>query len=60
MLIGFSVAGAVSDHALVDGRHDWHQIWIWPAVFAAAIMVLFGLLFRNEEISYEGRKTRQD
>ena len=60
MLIGFSVAGAVSDHALVNGQHDWHRIWIWPAVFAAAIMVLFGLLFRNEAISYEGRKTRQD
>jgi nucleoside transporter len=53
MLIGFSVAGAVTDHALVDGRHDWFRIWIWPAAFAAGVMVLFGLLFRNEAISYE-------
>jgi hypothetical protein len=56
MLIGFSVAGAVSDHAIVDGRHDWFQIWIYPATFATVIMVLFALLFRNEAISYEARR----
>jgi nucleoside transporter len=56
MLIGFSVAGAVSDHALVNGQHDWYRIWIWPAAFAAAIMILFALLFRNEAITYGPRK----
>jgi phosphotransferase system glucose/maltose/N-acetylglucosamine-specific IIC component len=55
MMIGFSVAGAVSDHLAVDGRHDWFHIWIYPAVFAAAIMVVFAILFRDEKITYEGR-----
>jgi nucleoside transporter len=56
MLIGFSVAGAVSDHLNVGGHHDWFRIWMYPAVFAAAVMVLFALLFRNEAIEYDARK----
>jgi nucleoside transporter len=56
MLIGFSVAGAISDRFNVAGQHDWFQIWIYPAAFAAVVMVLFAVLFRNEAISYEGRK----
>jgi nucleoside transporter len=60
MLIGFSVAGAISDRFNVKGVHDWYHIWIYPAAFAAVVMVLFALLFRNEAISYEGRKPRKD
>lgn len=56
MLIGFSVAGAVSDKFNANGVHDWFQIWIWPAGFAAVIMLLFALLFRNEAITYEKPK----
>lgn len=56
MLIGFSVAGAITDKFLVDGLHDWYHIWIYPAGFAAAVMILFALLFREEKITYEGRK----
>jgi nucleoside transporter len=59
MLIGFFLAGAVTDHLYVDGRHDWFRIWIYAAALAAVIMVLFGLLFRNEAISYEGRRSRE-
>ncbi len=55
MLIGFSVAGAISDRFLANGVHDWFHIWIYPAGFAAVVMVLFALLFRNEKISYSGR-----
>jgi nucleoside transporter len=56
MLIGFSVAGAVSDHLVVNGQHDWYRIWLYPAGFAAVVMVLFALLFKNEAITYEARK----
>jgi len=56
MLIGFSVAGSISDRFNVGGQHDWFHIWIYPAAFAAVIMVLFALLFRNEAITYEGRR----
>jgi nucleoside transporter len=58
MLIGFSVAGAVSDHLLVDGKHDWFSIWIYPAAFAAVVMILFALLFKSEAITYEGRQSK--
>lgn len=56
MLIGFSVAGSISDRFNVGGQHDWFHIWIYPAAFAAVIMGLFALLFRNEAITYEGRR----
>jgi MFS family permease len=56
MLIGFSVAGAISDRFLANGQHDWFQIWIYPAGFAALVMVLFALLFRNETIDYKARQ----
>jgi nucleoside transporter len=58
MLIGFWVAGSISDRFNVNGQHDWFHIWIYPAAFAAVIMVLFGLLFRNEAITYEGRQSK--
>src|SRR5688500_7047190 len=48
MLVGFSAAGAIADRFSANGQHDWFQIWIYPAAFAAVIMILFGLLFRNE------------
>jgi nucleoside transporter len=56
MLIGFSVAGSISDRYNVNGQHDWFHIWIHPAVLAAGIMVLFALLFRNEAITYDSRR----
>jgi nucleoside transporter len=59
MLIGFSVAGAISDRFNVNGQHDWFQIWIYPAGFAAVVMILFALLFKNEAITYEGRQSRR-
>jgi len=56
MLIGFSVAGAISDRFLVNGQHDWFQIWIYPAAFAAVVLSLFALLFRSEPITYASRE----
>lgn len=51
MLIGFYVAGLVSDAFLnPDGTHDWQQIWLVPAGFAFAVMLLFAIFFRDEKI----------
>lgn len=51
MLIGFWVAGKISDaNLLADGTHSWQNIWVFPAIFAAAVFVLFGLLFKNEKL----------
>ena len=55
MLAGFYAAGKITDRFNVGGQHDWLQIWLYPAGFAAAVLILFALLFRNEAITYQGR-----
>ena len=39
MLIGFWVAGQITDNYLVGETHDWKTIWLYPAAFAAAVFV---------------------
>jgi nucleoside transporter len=53
MLIGFSVAGRITDLYAVPGAHDWSRIWLYPAAFAVLILVLFAALFRNETLRGE-------
>jgi MFS family permease len=54
MLVGFWAAGKITDRfALATGGHNWHSIWMYPAVFAAGVFVLFALFFRNEIVSYK-------
>ena len=53
MLIGFYVAGKITDqHLLSDGVHNWNAIWLWPAYFAAGVMLLFFVFFKNEKVEY--------
>ena len=45
--IGAFASGRVVDaYRLADGGHAWREIWLVPAGMAAAILVLFALLFR--------------
>ena len=54
MLIGFWVAGKITDaNLLADGTHTWQNVWVFPAIFAAAVFVLFGIFFKNEKIKVE-------
>ena len=54
MLIGFQVAGAVTDaHMSAAGAHDWPKIWLFPAVIAALIFAGFALSFRNVVVEYK-------
>ena len=54
MLIGFWVAGKIADRFLLpDGSKAWESIWIYPAGFALAVLIIFAILFKNEEVEYK-------
>ena len=54
MLIGFWVAGMITDEfARPDNTHVWETIWIYPAGFAFLVLLLFAILFKNEEVEYK-------
>jgi hypothetical protein len=54
MLIGFWIAGKITDYySLQDGSHLWETIWLYPSAFALGVMLLFMILFKNEEIAYK-------
>jgi nucleoside transporter len=53
MLVGFSVAGWLTDSYALPGGHDWGRIWLYPAAFAVLIVALFAVSFRNETLRGE-------
>ncbi|SMD38584.1 nucleoside transporter [Reichenbachiella faecimaris] len=54
MLIGFWVAGQISDRFInAEGLHSWKEIWWFPAGFAALIMLIFAISFKDEKIEYK-------
>ncbi len=54
MLVGFRIAGEIVDQNLVsEGVHSWQDVWIFPAFFAAGVLILFAFLFKNEKVEYK-------
>ena len=47
MLIGFWIAGLVSEHFKVAEGHNWKSIWMVPAAIAGAVLLLFALFFKD-------------
>ena len=62
MFIGAWASGRVVDAFRVTDGHAWDRIWLVPAAGAAAVLVLFALLFRSaeEEPSVSAGSTRRD
>lgn len=49
MLIGFSIAGKVSDlYLAADGSHDWQSIWMIPSGIAVFVVIFFLIFFKDE------------
>ncbi len=54
MLIGFWVAGKISDQYLIaENTHSWQEIWLFPAIFAIVVFIIFAIFFKNEKIDYK-------
>lgn len=54
MLVGFWIAGQITDKYLIsEGVHSWQNIWMFPAIFAAGVMILFAIFFKDEKIEYK-------
>ena len=35
-------------HLAPSGQHDWHIIWLIPAGIAAAVLLVFLLMFKDQ------------
>lgn len=53
MLIGFWVAGQISAYYTVGELHQWENIWLLPAGFAALVFLIFWFAFKNETVEYD-------
>jgi len=52
MLAGFWLAGKIYDNYTdPSGLQDWKMIWTIPAGIAAAVMLFYALIFKNEKIN---------
>jgi nucleoside transporter len=53
MLIGFQIAGAITDMHASARVHDWPRVWLFSAGIAALIFMLFAFSFRNVVVAYK-------
>ncbi len=49
MLIGFWIAGIVSDFYFADGVHDWKVIWLIPSGIALVVTFIFMFFFKDND-----------
>ena len=48
MLIGFMVAGQITEMYKINGADDWRMIWTIPAGIAVIVFIIFALLFNDK------------
>jgi nucleoside transporter len=51
MLIGFWIAGKVADNYTVNDMVQWKNVWLIPAVIAAAIAIGFAMFFKDKNVA---------
>ena len=49
LLIGSLISGPIVDAFVTDDGHVWTRIWLIPAGIAAVVLIMFWVLFREEE-----------
>ena len=49
MLIGFKVAGMITDAYKTETGFDYKMIWLIPSAIAAAVMLLFAVSFKDDK-----------
>lgn len=49
MLVGFYIAGGISDAYKSQGGEVWKHIWTFPALIAMAVLLLFIIFFKPEK-----------
>lgn len=49
MLIGFKVAGMITDTYKTETGFDYKMIWLIPSAIAAAVMLLFAVSFKDDK-----------
>jgi MFS family permease len=45
--IGTWLGGKTSDFYTVEGKHDWLEFWLVPAIAASVVTFIFALSFRD-------------
>ena len=51
MMIGFRVAGTLTDFYQLSAGHNWQQIWLKPSIFAFTVLILFLITFKNQPLN---------
>jgi nucleoside transporter len=51
MLIGFKVAGLITDAYKTADGFDYKMIWLIPSAIAAAVLLLFAISFKDEKVT---------
>jgi nucleoside transporter len=49
LLIGSLISGPIVDAFALDDGHVWTRIWLIPAAIAAVVLIMFWILFREED-----------
>lgn len=50
MLIGFKIAGLITDTYTTAAGTDYKMVWLIPAAIAVVVFLLFSILFKNEKV----------